>query len=80
MTSVFSWQKLYQSLPCFIPYSKAKFACYSRCFLPGESQGCGSLVGCHLWVAQSQTRLKQLSANVGTGINGFSFTEKSILG
>ena len=25
--------KLYQSLPCFIPYSKAKFACYSRCFL-----------------------------------------------
>ena len=20
-------------LPCFIPYSKAKFACYSRCFL-----------------------------------------------
>ena len=25
--------KLYQSLLCFIPYSKAKFACYSRCFL-----------------------------------------------
>ena len=25
--------KLYQPLPCFIPYSKAKFACYSRCFL-----------------------------------------------
>ena len=25
--------KLYQSLPCFTPYSKAKFACYSRCFL-----------------------------------------------
>ena len=25
--------KLYLSLPCFIPYSKAKFACYSRCFL-----------------------------------------------
>ena len=25
--------KLYWSLPCFIPYSKAKFACYSRCFL-----------------------------------------------
>ena len=21
------------ALPCFIPYSKAKFACYSRCFL-----------------------------------------------
>ena len=25
--------KLYYPLPCFIPYSKAKFACYSRCFL-----------------------------------------------
>ena len=25
--------KVYYSLPCFIPYSKAKFACYSRCFL-----------------------------------------------
>ena len=25
--------KLYQSLPCFILYFKAKFACYSRCFL-----------------------------------------------
>ena len=25
--------KLYSSLPCFIPYPKAKFACYSRCFL-----------------------------------------------
>ena len=25
--------KLYDPLPCFILYSKAKFACYSRCFL-----------------------------------------------
>ena len=25
--------KLYEPLPCFIPYSKTKFACYSRCFL-----------------------------------------------
>ena len=32
-------------------------------FLPGESQGQWSLVGCHLWVAQSQTRLKQLSSS-----------------
>ena len=29
-------------------------------FLPGESQGRGSLLGCCLWVAQSQTRLKRL--------------------
>ena len=33
MTSAFSWQNSYQPLPCFILYSKAKFACYSRCFL-----------------------------------------------
>ena len=32
-------------------------------FLPGESQGRGSLVGCCLWVAQSQIRLKQLSSS-----------------
>ena len=25
--------ELYYPLPCFILYSKAKFACYSRCFL-----------------------------------------------
>ena len=31
-------------------------------FLPGESQGWGSLVGCRLWVAQSWTRLKRLSS------------------
>ena len=32
-------------------------------FLPGESQGWGSLVGCHLWVTQSRTRLKRLSSS-----------------
>ena len=32
-------------------------------FLPGESQGWGSLVGCRLWVAQSQTQLKWLSSS-----------------
>ena len=32
-------------------------------FLLGESQGQGSLVGCRLWVTQSQTRLKQLSSS-----------------
>ena len=32
-------------------------------FLPGESQGQGSLVGCHLGVAQSRTRLKRLSSS-----------------
>ena len=30
-------------------------------FLPGESQGWGSLVGCHLWVAQSLTRLSDFT-------------------
>ena len=33
MTSVFSWQNSITPAVCFIPYSKAKFACYSRCFL-----------------------------------------------
>ena len=37
-------------------------------FLPGESQGWGSLVACHLWVAQSQTRLKQLSSSSSSSI------------
>ena len=32
-------------------------------FLPGESQGQGSLVGCRLWVTQSRTRLKRLSSS-----------------
>ena len=31
-------------------------------FLPGESQGWGSLLGCHLWVAQSRTRLSSSSS------------------
>ena len=33
-------------------------------FLPGESQGWGSLVGCHLWGrTESETRLKRLSSS-----------------
>ena len=32
-------------------------------FLPGESQGWGSLVGCRLWGRQSRTRLKRLSSS-----------------
>ena len=36
----------------------------SPVFLPGESQGWGSLVGCRLWGrTQSQTRLKWLSSS-----------------
>ena len=35
----------------------------SPVFLPGESQGWGSLVGCRLWVAKSRTRLKRLSSS-----------------
>ena len=32
MTSASSWQN-YESLPCFIAHSKAKYACYARYFL-----------------------------------------------
>ena len=35
-------------------------------FLPGESQGWGSLVGCRLGVTQSWTRLKRLSSSSST--------------
>ena len=33
MTQCVLLAKLYQTLPCFILYSKAKFAYYARCFL-----------------------------------------------
>ena len=36
-------------------------------FLPGESQGRGSLLGCRLWVAQSRTRLERLSSSSISG-------------
>ncbi|CAM9466629.1 unnamed protein product [Rangifer tarandus platyrhynchus] len=32
-------------------------------FLPGEPQGRGSLVGCHLWGRTGRTRLKRLSSS-----------------
>ena len=38
-------------------------------FLPGETQGQGSLVGCCLW-GQSWTRLKQLSSSSGSNNEG----------
>ena len=37
-------------------------------FLPGESQGQRSLVGCRLWVAQSRTQLKRLSSSISSSI------------
>ena len=36
-------------------------------FLPGASQGRGSLVGCRLGVAQSRTRLERLSSSSSSG-------------
>ena len=36
-------------------------------FLPGESQGWGSLVGCHLWGHTESDRLKQLSSSSSRG-------------
>ena len=33
MTSAFSWHNSISLCPAFILYSKAKFSCYSRCFL-----------------------------------------------
>ena len=39
-------------------------------FLPGESQGRGSLVGCRPGVAQSRTRLKRLSSSSNSSSSG----------
>ena len=64
--------KLCLSLRCFIPYSKAKFACYSRCFLwrrqchptpvllPGKSHGQRSLVGCRPRGREESDRTERL--------------------
>ena len=40
-------------------------------FLPGGSQGRGSLVGCHLGTVQSRTGLKRLSSSSSTHLRGF---------
>ena len=49
-------------------------------FLPGESQGQGSLVGCCLWVTQSRTQLKWLSSSsrdkLGVRINIYTLLYK----
>ena len=54
-------------------------------FLPGESQGCGSLVGCHLWghtesvtteVMQQQT---PMSSTVSWSLLKFMFSESVML-
>ena len=42
------WRKKWQPIPVF---------------LPGESQGRGSLVGCRLWGRTERTRLKRLSSS-----------------
>ena len=43
-------------------------------FLPGESQGWGSLVGCHLWgrIESIWTRLKQLSSSSSSSALGLN--------
>ena len=45
-------------------------------FLPGESQGRWSLVGCGLWVAQSRTRLKRLSSSSNTHTHTLNYSPK----
>ena len=44
-------------------YQLARYLLPTPVFLPGESQGRGSLVGFRLWGAQSRTRLKWLSSS-----------------
>ena len=46
-------------------------------FLPWESQGRGSLVGCLYGVAQSWTRLKWLSSSTNTCVYGYISMERA---
>ena len=43
------WQLLREHLHCIRYYSRRRQWQPTPVFLPGESQGRGSLVGCHLW-------------------------------
>ena len=45
-------------------------------FLPGESQGRGSLVGCRRRVGESQTRLKRLSSSSSSNTYMYCFIEQ----
>ena len=47
-------------------------------FLPGESQGRGSLLGCRLWVAQNRTRLKRLRSSSSRNLTGQKKKKKKI--
>ena len=53
-----SWTRLSDFTFTFHLHALEKEMQPTPVFLPGESQGRRSLVGCHLWVAQSWTRLK----------------------
>ena len=48
LSTFMSWRRKWQPTPVFLPW---------------ESQGQRSLMGCRLWVAQSRTRLKRLSSS-----------------
>ena len=48
-------------------------------FLPGESQGRESLVGCCLWGPKSRTRLSDLAA-AAASVCGVIYLEEELLG
>ena len=65
MGSVRVWQDWVTSLSLFPFMHWGRKWQPTPVFLPGESQGPGSLLGCRLGVAQSRTQLKQLSSSTG---------------
>ena len=79
ITSAFSWQN---SLTFFIPYSKTKFACYSRCFFQdwkrsvfiqipkkGNAKECSNYCTIALISHASKVMLKILQARLQQHVN-----------
>ena len=58
-------------------------ATHSRLFLPGESQGWGSLVGCHLWGRtesdMTEATQQQLSATIPCNYATILYPNQSLL-
>ena len=46
--------------------------------LPGESQGRGSLVGCHLWGHTERTRLKRVSSSSSSSSDNTANADNSL--
>ena len=65
--------KLCKALPCFILYSKAKFACYSRCLLlhdPNNHDGMITHLEPDIQECKVKWALESITMNKGSGGDG----------